>query len=236
MIRLNKHLKDCGYCSRREADRWIAEGLVKVNGVIETTLGITIDPEKDTVEIQGKDIQEKQEEKVYLVLNKPKGYVTTMKPTSVEKNIVIDLVPREPRVFPVGRLDKDTTGMLILTNDGLLANQLTHPSFEHEKEYEVKVEKPLTPGQIEKLESGLRLWGEKTKPTQVHKLSSHVFRIILQEGKNRQIRRICRKVGNDVVELKRVRVGRLWMPELKEGEYRGLSEEEVKYLIISSSE
>lgn len=231
MIRLNKYLKDQGYCSRREADKWIEEGLVSVNGKVITTLGEKIDPITDVVEVDEIEVQHKAEEKVYYLLHKPKGYVTTMKTTVVEKHIVIDLIDSNIRVFPVGRLDKDTTGMLILTNDGDLAYQLTHPSFEHEKEYKVTVQKALTQGQIEKLEAGVSLFGSKTKPTVIQKISSTIFHIILKEGKNRQIRRICRKIGNPVVELQRIRIGQLKMSGVEEGEWRELQHDELRLLM-----
>ena len=234
MIRLNKYLKDQGYCSRREADRWIEEGLISINGKIITELGTKIDPEKDTITINKEEVEKKEQEKIYIMLNKPKGYVTTMKKTVLEKKIVTDLVDAEIRVYPVGRLDKDSTGMLILTNDGDLAYKLTHPSFEHEKEYEVTVQKNITGGQLDKLRAGIKLFGEKTKETKIQKISDTIFRIILTEGKNRQIRRICRKVGNPVIELKRVRIGKLEMTHLKEGEWKILFSHEVKQLGYTS--
>src|SRR3989304_4166506 len=216
MIRLNKYLKDQGYCSRREADRWIEEGLISINGKIITELGTKIDPEKDTITINKEEVEKKEQEKIYIMLNKPKGYVTTMKKTFLEKKIVTDLVDSGIRVYPVGRLDKDSIGMLILTNDGDLAYKLTHPSFEHEKEYEVTVQKHITGGQLDKLRAGIKLFGEKTKKTKIQKISDTIFKIILTEGKNRQIRRMCRKVGNPVIELKRERIGKLEMTYLKE--------------------
>jgi len=231
LVRLNKYLKDQGYCSRREADRWIEEGIIKVNGEVVTTLGEKVNPEIDEVEVNKEIVEKKQEEKVYIVLNKPTGYVTTMKKTKEERNIVTDLVKCGVRVFPVGRLDKETSGMLLLTNDGEITFRLTHPSFEHEKKYEVTVEKILTMGQREKLEKGVPLFGEKTLPTKLKQLSDKTFIITLKEGKNRQIRRICRKIGNHVVYLKRIKIGKLSLPPLKEGEWKFLDEGEKDLLL-----
>ena len=222
MIRLNKYLKDQGYCSRREADKWIEEGMISLNGSVVTELGTKVDPDKDSISVNKEEVDKKEEEKIYIVLNKPWGYVTTMKATSVEKKIVIDLVDCGIRVCPVGRLDKETTGMLLLTNDGELAYELTHPSFEHEKEYEIRVDRNMTEGQLEKLREGVSLFGSRTRKTIVEKISPNTFRIILTEGKNRQIRRICRKVGIQLMNLKRIRIGNLSMPNLKEGEWKVL--------------
>jgi pseudouridine synthase len=148
----------------------------------------------------------------------------------MEPQIVMDLIDTKERVYPVGRLDKETTGLLILTNDGTLTYKLTHPSSESEKEYEVIVDSKLTRGVIEKLEDGVKLWGEKTKPTRIEQLSAFKMRIILTEGKNRQIRRICQKVGCPVVKLKRIRVKNVHLADLPLGETRLLTKEEVEGL------
>ena len=207
MMRLNKYLAHQGVASRREADRLIADGLISVNGEVVTEMGVQIDPETDTVTINDKVIK-MQEELIYIALNKPTGYVTSVKRTQIERNIVMDLIDIEERVYPVGRLDKDTTGLLLLTNDGTLTFKLTHPSSECAKEYEVIVKGIITNEQIFKLERGVRLWGEKTKETHVNKIGPNKMRIILTEGKNRQIRRICEKVGLPVKHLKRIRIKR----------------------------
>ncbi|QQR83768.1 rRNA pseudouridine synthase [Candidatus Peregrinibacteria bacterium] len=229
LIRLNKYLADRGVCSRREADRLIEQGLVLVNGKRVGELGMKIDDESDQVTVDERVIQE-QEKQIYIMLNKPLGYVASVKPTAAEPNVVVDLIPIEERIFPVGRLDKDTTGLLILTNDGTLTYLLTHPSQECEKEYEVTVDGILTPGVVEKLERGVKLWGEATKPTRVELLSPRKMRIVLTEGKNRHIRRICQKVGTPVKQLRRVRIKQLWLGDLPVGEWRFLSKKEVEAL------
>lgn len=234
MVRLNKHLADLGIASRRKADELIARGLVLVNGKVVTALGTQIDPEQDKATVKDQVIQE-QKELIYILLHKPVGYVTSAVRTKVEPKIVLDLVMREgelPRVFPVGRLDKDTSGLLILTNDGVLAYRLTHPSFECEKEYEVSIDGVLTAERVRKLEAGVRLWGEKTKSTKLEVLSPRVARIVLREGKNRQVRRIFQKVGCPVKTLKRVRVKDFLLDEsLRAGQWRYLQKEEVRKLL-----
>jgi len=228
-IRLNKYLANSGVCSRREADKLIEAGLVKVNGIVITEMGVKIDPEKDVVDLND-EVKKISDEKSYIALNKPRGYTTACKETKADPNIVLDLIDIKDRVYPVGRLDKDTEGLLILTNDGLLAFHLTHPSFDHEKEYLVKVEGLMTNGVIKKLECGVKLDGEKTKKTIVRKEDSSSFYITLTEGKNRQIRRICKKVGCPVKTLKRVRVGSYLIGDLGLGKWKYLTKEEVDKL------
>lgn len=229
LVRLNKYLSQQGICSRREADRFIEDGLISVNGTVVTELGTKIDDEKDKVTLDDQLIN-RQEDLVYIALHKPVGYVTSMKRTAVEKDIVIDLINIPERVYPVGRLDKDTTGLLILTNDGTLTFKLTHPSSESEKEYEVTVDGVVTKGAMEKLRKGVKLWGEKTKETSVQKIGHNRMKIILTEGKNRQIRRICQKVGLPVIALKRIRIKGLKLGPLKKGKWRYLKPEEVEDL------
>ncbi len=229
LIRLNKYLSEQGVASRREADRFIAEGLVSVNGKVVTEMGVKVDPSKDKVSVS-EELVERQENLIYIALNKPINYVTSVKRTAVEKKIVMDLIDLEERVYPVGRLDKDTSGLLILTNDGTLTYKLTHPSSESEKEYEAIVHGVVTEGAMEKIRRGVNLWGERTKPTRVKKLNKNKMSIILTEGKNRQVRRICQKVGLHVDRLKRVRVKGLELGNLMEGKWRYLSPEEVKML------
>jgi len=230
LIRLNKYLAHSGVCSRRDADKFIKEGLIKVNGKVVTEMGIKVDPEKDKVEVDD-EVEVVQENKIYVALNKPVGYVTSCKKTEVEKDIVLDLVKTEERLYPVGRLDKESQGLLILTNDGLITYELMHPSFDHEKEYYVEVAGNITKGSMEKLELGVKLNGEKTKITKVRKRAKNAFNIVLTEGKNRQIRRVCKKVGFPVTKLKRIRIGQLSLGDIKEGEWRYLSKEEVGLLL-----
>ena len=229
LIRLNKYLAEQGVASRREADRLIEEGLISVNGVVVTEMGVKVDPAKDKVTVSN-EVVERQEKKIYIMLNKPINYVTSVKRTQVEKKIVMDLIDLEERVYPVGRLDKDTSGLLILTNDGTLTYKLTHPSSESEKEYEAIVNGVITQGSMEKLRKGVNLNGESTKSTRVKKIGRNKLSLILTEGKNRQVRRICQKVGLTVDRLKRVRVKELWLDTLMEGKWRYLSSDEVKML------
>lgn len=229
LVRLNKYLAEQGVASRREADRLIADGLISVNGKVIKEMGVKVDPDKDKVTVN-KKVVERQKDLIYIALNKPSGYVTSVKRTSIEKNIVLDLIGIKERVYPVGRLDKDTTGLLILTNDGTLTFKLTHPSSECEKEYEVTVDGDIRKGQMDKLQAGVRLWGEKTKQTRVKKINPNQMRIILTEGKNRQIRRICQKVGLQVIQLKRIRIKGLELGSLPEGKWRKLTKKEIKSL------
>jgi len=229
LIRLNKYLSMRGVASRREADRLIADGQVSVNGKVVTEMGVKIDPEKDKVTFSS-ELLERGEELVYLMLHKPAGYVTSVKPTRLEPKVVTQLIDTEERVYPVGRLDKETTGLLLFTNDGTLTNKLIHPSSESEKEYEVTVEGEVRRGQLAKLEAGVKLHGQKTKKTQVRKIAPNKLRIILTEGKNRQVRRVCKKVGLPVVALKRLRIKGLELGDLEEGKWRYLTYDEVKML------
>lgn len=229
LIRLNKYMGQLGLASRREADRLIEAGEVKVNGQTVTELGVKVDPEKDRVQLSEKTRKER-EKLVYIALNKPIGYTCSVKRTEADPRIVTDLVDIPERVYPVGRLDKDTTGLLILTNDGTLTFALTHPSAECEKEYEVTVQDFISDGAIAKLEAGVKLWGEKTLPTTVERMGSDRFRIVLREGKNRQIRRICQKVGCPVRTLRRIRIKKLFLGTLPLGRWRRLTAEEVEGL------
>lgn len=228
--RLQKILSARGICSRRKAEEYIEQGLVTVNGVV-ATLGQKADPESDKIEVDGKVLEDRKE-MLYYVLHKPIGVVTTNANRDDQKT-VRDLLPTELQDFisPVGRLDKDSHGLLLLTNDGVLAYRLTHPSFYHEKEYEVEVEHAMKTGQLKKLEEGITIGGEKTKPATVKKISDKKFRIALTEGKNRQIRRMCQKVGSPVVSLKRIRIVSLSDDKLKPGKLRQLTTEERDALI-----
>ncbi len=234
-IRLNKYLADQGVCSRREAEKLMDQGAVKVNGKTITEQGVKIDPEKDKVEVSEKAIQEREQKKVVYALNKPLAYVCSTHKTKVERKIVIDLLDVPERVYPVGRLDKETTGLILLTNDGDLAYQLTHPSFEHKKVYLVELNKPLVKGALDKLREGVNLFGSKTLPTKIKKISATKFYITLKEGKNRQIRRIVRKVGSQVKSLQRVQIGSLKLDELniKIGEFKKLDKKEIEKLLTN---
>jgi 23S rRNA pseudouridine2605 synthase/23S rRNA pseudouridine2604 synthase len=228
MMRLQKFLSHAGICSRRKGEEYIREGRIRVNNRVVTELGTKVDPDKDRVEFDGKSVA-LESESVYIVLNKPKGYVTSCDHPG--EKIVLDLIDIPQRVYPVGRLDKDSTGLLILTNDGGLHQRLSHPSFDHEKEYDVTVSRHITDGSLQRIAQGLPMMGTKTRPAKIRRLSSRRFRIILKEGRNRQIRRMVRKVGNRVTELRRIRVSKIKLGSLAQGAWRNLTEKEKKELL-----
>lgn len=227
-MRLQKFLSNAGVCSRRQGEEYIKDGLVKVNGEVVTELGTKVDPDIDRVEFRGKLIQAKVN-LIYIALNKPKGYVTSCRQEG--DKIVLDLIDISERVYPIGRLDKDSTGLLLLTNDGRLHHGLSHPSFDHEKEYEVTVTRPISDGTLRKMEKGMPILGTKTRPAEIKRITAKRFRIVLKEGRNRQIRRMVRKVGNQVTSLKRIRVSNIRLGRLAKGAWRYLSEKEKKDLL-----
>jgi 23S rRNA pseudouridine2605 synthase/23S rRNA pseudouridine2604 synthase len=226
-MRLQKFLSGAGICSRRKGEEYIKAGWVKVNGTIVTELGVKVDPDKDLVEVDHDAIRS-DTAPIYIALNKPKGYVSSC--YQQDEKIVLDLLDISERVYPVGRLDKDSTGLLLLTNDGHLHHRLSHPSFNHEKAYEVTVANPLPEGALRKLADGLPMMGTRTRPARVKRISARRFRIILQEGKNRQIRRMVRKVGNQVVDLKRIRIANIKLGRLPIGQWRHLTKNEIDAL------
>jgi len=228
LMRLQKFLSIAGFCSRRKAEEYIKDGRVKVNGEVVSVLGTKIDPETDRVEVKGKLVEAKHD-LIYIALNKPIGYVTSC--SQKGDKIVLDLINIQDRVYPVGRLDKDSTGLLLLTNDGELHHRLSHPSFDHEKEYEVTVVKPISDGALRKMAKGMPMMGTKTRPADVKRISAKVFSIILKEGKNKQIRRMVRKMGNNVVRLKRIRISNIKLGNLTEGSWHYLTEEEKQELL-----
>lgn len=229
LVRLNKYLSEQGIASRREADRLIAAGLVKINGKVVTQMGVKVDTDLDRVEVDQKQVAQ-QRELVYIALNKPRGYVCSMKPTRQDPDIVMDIIDISERIYPVGRLDKETTGLLLLTNDGTLVNRIIHPSAKSEKEYEVTFFVPIPEGALDKLRAGVKLAGEATLRTKVKKVGPAKIHIVLEEGKNRQVRRICQKVGFPVKTLKRIRIKDLLLGDLPIGRWRRLSEAEVASL------
>ncbi len=227
-IRLQKFLSMAGVCSRRKAEQHILAGRVLVNGKVADRLGTKVDPESDLVVFDGQRIRP-DGHLVYLALNKPGGYVTSCRQAGVP--VVTELVEVARRVYPVGRLDKETTGLLLLTNDGRLHHRLSHPSFDHEKEYLVKVARPIADKALARLAAGVVLRGRRTRPAKIERISGRRFRITLQEGRNRQIRRMVRKVGHRVVSLKRVRIASVRLGDLPEGKWRRLSPQELKVLL-----
>jgi pseudouridine synthase len=228
--RIQKILSARGVCSRRKAEEYIQQGLVRVNGKV-AIIGQKADAETDTIEVDG-TVLEAQKNLMYYLLNKPVGIVTTNANMKDQKT-VRDILPKDlqGKVFPVGRLDKDTSGLLLLTNDGVLAYHLTHPKFDHEKEYEVTIAGEIFDGALEKLEKGIMISGSKTKPAIIRRLSKKSFRITITEGKNRQIRRMCQKVGSPIVSLKRVRIETITDTKMQEGELRTLTEKEKVELL-----
>ncbi len=225
-IRLQKYLADCGIASRRRAEKFILQGKVKVNGNVVRELGTKIDF-KDKIEFNGKIVKPKKE-KIYIMLNKPVGYLSTVKKGKEKGKIVLDLVKEKQRIFPVGRLDKNSSGLLILTNDGDLALKLTHPRYEKEKEYEVEINKEITKEFIEKMQKGVVIEEGKTLPAKVQQLGIRKFNIILREGKKRQIRRMCERLGFEVKKLHRIRINKLKLGNLKVGEFKHLNEQDIK--------
>jgi 23S rRNA pseudouridine2605 synthase/23S rRNA pseudouridine2604 synthase len=216
-----------GFCSRRRGETYITQGKVRVNGLTVTELGTKIDPENDRVEVDGQRLRQ-EETAVYIALNKPKGYITSCEQQGGP--VVVDLVDIPQRVYPVGRLDKDSTGLLLLTNDGELHHRLLHPSFDHEKEYVVTTALPMSAESLAAMRKGMFIQGKKTRPARVKRLSSHQFAIQLKEGRNRQIRRMVRKLHNHVSRLKRIRVAGVRLNDLPEGSWRRLTKKEVQSL------
>lgn len=227
--RLQKILSARGIASRRKAEELITAGVVLVNGK-PATLGQKADPEVDRIEVKGGGVEAHQPLHYYL-LHKPVGILTSSQ-LRREKDTVASLLPPHLRglVHPVGRLDKDSEGLLLLTNDGVLAYRLTHPTFDHEKEYEVITQEAMTDGQLRRLGNGMVILGERTKTAVVKRLGDRRFSIALTEGKNRQIRRMVEKVGGRVARLKRVRIVTLRDKALLAGKLRPLAESEIRAL------
>ena len=227
MIRLNKYIAECGICSRRKADILIESGKVLVNDIVIKDLGVKIDDTKDQVKVDGKTIS-KEDKYVYIMLNKPKGYVTTNSEQFGRKS-VLDLIDTDYRIFPIGRLDMYTEGLLLLTNDGEFANKLMHPKNKVEKTYIANVKGNITEEKIENLRNGVDIGGYITKPAQVRIISKdkNEIEIKISEGKNRQVRKMCEAVGLKVINLKRTSIGKLNLGNLKIGEYRYLNKNEI---------
>jgi len=228
IVRLQKFLSSAGYCSRRRGEVYIQEGKVKVNGRIVTELGTKVNPEKDRIEVEGHRLTNRQPA-IYIALNKPEGYVTSCSQTN--EKLVIDLIGISERIYPIGRLDKDSTGLLLLTNDGRIHHRLLHPSFDHEKEYDVVVAQNISDEMLKTMADGMVILGEKTRPAKIRRLSPKRFRIRLKEGKNRQIRRMVNKTGNRVLRLKRISFADIRLGNLAEGAWRHLTHQEKQRLL-----
>ena len=233
MERLQKYLAHAGVASRRQAEELIIAGKVKVNGKIETTLGTKIDPVKDKVELDGKKVKPLKK-LVYALLNKPKGYVTTTSDPQGRKKVTDLLKGIKDRVYPVGRLDYDTEGLLLLTNDGDITYSLTHPKHGIQKTYLALVVGIPSKEKIAQLRKGLLLEDGPTSPAEVRPMSkidgNALLEIKIHEGRNRQVRRMCESVGHPVINLQRVKVGSLDIEGIPLGQYRLLTKEEVDKL------
>ena len=224
-MRLHKFLATAGIASRRQAEVLIQKGKISVNGKVVTSMGVVIDQDNDIVTYQDKRIT-LTKDLTYIALNKPVGYISSA--SSGQGKSVLALVKSKTRLYPVGRLDKDSSGLMILTNDGELTNKITHPKYLSEKEYFVILDRDLSPEDIKRLEKGMTINGQKVKGISVPMAQNKSARLVLTQGINRQIRRMLGKLGYTVVKLKRVRIGKLELGTLKEGQWRIISKDEIK--------
>ncbi|MDD4146547.1 MAG: pseudouridine synthase [Clostridia bacterium] len=231
--RLQKYLARCGIASRRKAEEMIRQGLVKVNEQIVSEMGFQIEPGKDRVEVQGKKV-EPEKRKVYFLLNKPGGVVTTLDDPQGRAKVTDLLKGVAERVYPVGRLDYQSEGLLLLTNDGELAYRLTHPRFEIAKTYLAKVQGQVKEQAVERLQKGVELEDGLTQPALVkirqRGLAETLLEITIKEGRNRQVRRMCEKIGHSIISLKRIKLGPLALGNLQTGQYRELKQKEIQAL------
>ncbi|WP_321825788.1 pseudouridine synthase [Clostridium butyricum] len=233
--RLQKYMASCGIASRRKCEELILLGKVKVNGNIIEELGFKVNPLKDIVEYDGRVIT-KEERKVYIMLNKPEDVITSVKDEK-DRKTVIDIVKVNERIFPIGRLDYDSSGLILLTNDGELYNKIIHPRVELDKKYVAVVKGEVSLDDKEKFESGIDIGGYITAPAKLkmleysHRKDLSTIEVCIHEGKNRQIRKMCSAINHEVISLKRVSIGNIRLGHLKKGEYRYLNDEEMKYLM-----
>ncbi len=228
LVRLNKYISECGITSRRKADELILAGKVTINGKIVFELGTKINPKHDKIFVNGKQVTI-LDERVYIVFNKPKDCITTSKDEK-ERTTVIDYIKVRERIFPVGRLDRGTTGVLILTNDGEFANKLMHPKFEIKKTYKVTIDKPITSEHSEQLRKGVRISDGLTAPAKVliiPRTDDKEIGIIIHEGRNKQVRRMFEKLGYDVKKLDRLAYGDISYEGLKRGQWRYFTKKEL---------
>ena len=232
-VRLNKFLADAGVASRREADKLIAQGRIKVNGRVIHVLSTRVDEEKNRVEMDGKSIRIVKNP-LYLLLNKPPGYLVTLKDPFRRPTIMDLLPPFNKRIFPVGRLDLDSEGLLLLTNDGELAHRLMHPRFKIKKVYLIRVAEMPASACLAKLERGIFLEGKKTAPAKIAIVSSHQkgtrLRVEIHEGRKRELKKMFEAVGHRVLEIKRIKFAGLSLGKLKKGKWRHLTQGEVSKL------
>lgn len=221
-MRINKFISETGYCSRREADKLIDAGKVTINGVV-AVLGSQAEA-GDDVRVNGQSLAAKPAQHVYIALNKPVGITSTTE-GHIRGNIV-DFVGHSERIFPIGRLDKDSEGLILLTSDGDIVNKILRAEGKHEKEYIVTVDKPVTPHFLRAMSEGVKILGQMTLPCKITRMTDRVFRLVLTEGKNRQIRRMCSALGYDVRKLQRIRIMNIHLGDLKIGAWRDLTAQE----------
>ena len=226
LTRLNKYLSEAGYCSRRAADKLIDEGRVTINGVVPE-MGTKV-VQGDTVKVDGKTILNDAKKRTYIAFNKPVGIVCTTD-SGVEKDNIIDYINYPSRIFPIGRLDKDSEGLILLTDDGDIVNKILRASNNHEKEYIVTVDKPISQTFVQRMSSGVPILETVTKECKVQKLSTYEFKIVLTQGLNRQIRRMCEYLNYEVQSLKRTRIMNIHL-KCEVGSYRDLTDLEMETL------
>ncbi len=225
-IRINKYLSEVGFCSRRAADKLLEEGRITINGKIPE-LGTKVSDE-DEILVNGKSIRKTEDDFVYIAFNKPVGIVCTTD-TKREKNNIINYINHPKRIFPIGRLDKPSEGLILLTSDGDIVNKILRARNNHEKEYLVRVDKPITERFLEKMRNGVPILDTVTKKCEVEKIDTMNFRIVLTQGLNRQIRRMCEHLGYEVKKLKRIRIMNIKL-DLPVGKWRDLTEDEMTQL------
>ena len=233
-VRINKFLSQAGFCSRREADKFILDERVTINGIV-AKMGEKINP-NDDISVDGERISKKPNKKIYIILNKPKGIVCTTD-SGVEKNNIIDYVNHPKRIFPIGRLDKTSEGLIFLTNDGDIVNKILRAKNKHEKEYHVTVDKPITHEFIQQMSKGVPILNTVTRPCEIKRIKDYEFKIILTQGLNRQIRRMCEYLGYRVKKLKRIRIMNIKL-DIPLGEWRYFNDQEfseLKMMLSKSS-
>lgn len=236
--RLQKYMARCGIASRRKCEEIILSGYVKVNNKVVNELGVKINPDLDIVTYENRVISP-EKRKLYIMLNKPEGYITSVKDEKGRKTI-LDLVKVNERIYPIGRLDYDSSGLILLTNDGEIYNKIIHPRVKVEKKYIVLCKGEFTNDELIKFENGIDIGGYITAKSKIKILDKErsktnnsintLVEITIHEGKNRQIRRMCDALGHEVISLKRISVGEIKLGYLKKGEWRNLKEDELKYL------
>ena len=221
-MRLNKYIASINIASRREADKLIQNGHIKINGIVITNPATQVS-ENDNIEC---DTKQHEENKIYIKLNKPRGYVVSK--NKEEGKPIYNLIKNDfNNIYPVGRLDKDSNGLILFTNDGVFSRKIIGENTNCEKEYYVNVNDDVPDGALKKLEYGISLDGQKLKPAKVKRINKNSFYIILTEGKNRQIRRMCQKIGFEVIVLKRLRIADILLNDLKEGDFQYLTKDEI---------